>query len=113
MVPVGITIGTGAGDESKMVTPAQFFGKKQGWGSGPVWLDPGPENFHRIRICIHIRIQIQSVLWQCYVVKIKKKYFKNRTFTHFHENFSIFSDKNNHHSNIRRNMFDVKKNLDV
>jgi len=28
-------------------------------------------------------------------------------------NFSIFSDKNNHHSNIRRNMFDVKKNLDV
>jgi len=26
-------------------------------------------------------------------------------------NFSIFSDKNNHHSNIRRNMFDVKKML--
>jgi len=34
---------------------------------------------------------------------------ENRGFTHFQVNFSIFLDKNNHHSNIRRNMFDVKK----
>ena len=35
----------------------------------------------------------------------------NRAFTgtHFQVNFYIFSDKNNHDSNIRRNMFDVKK----
>ena len=52
-----------------------------------------------------------SVLWLCKVVKTRKKYFNNRGFTHFQVNFSIFSDKNNYHSNIRRNMFDVKKNL--
>jgi len=40
-----------------------------------------------------------------------EKIFKNISFTDFQGNFSIFSDKNNHHSNIRRNMFDVKKNL--
>ena len=40
-----------------------------------------------------------------------KKCFKIRGFTHFQVNFSFFSDKNNH-SNIRRNMSDVrKKNL--
>ena len=39
------------------------------------------------------------------------KSFKNKGFTHFQVNFSIFSDKNNLHSNIRRNMFDVKKIL--
>jgi len=66
-------------------------------------LKPDPENFHRIRI------RILSVLWQCKVVKTRKKYFKNRAFTHFQVNFSIFSDKNNHHSNIRRNLIDVKK----
>ena len=43
------------------------------------------------------------------VVKTRKKYFKNRAFTHFQVSFSIFSDKNNLHSNIRRNMFDVRK----
>ena len=32
-----------------------------------------------------------------------------RAFTHFQVNFSIFSDKKNHLSNIRRNMFDLKK----
>ena len=58
-----------------------------------------------------IRIRILSVLWQCKVVYTRKKYFKNRGFTHFQVNFSIFSDKNYHHSNIRRNMFDVKKIL--
>ena len=31
----------------------------------------------------------------------KEKYFKNRGFTHFQVNFSIFSDKNNHHSMIQ------------
>jgi len=35
----------------------------------------------------------------------------NRSFSHFQMNFSIFSDKNNHPSNIRKNMFDVKKNF--
>ena len=56
-------------------------------GSGPFLLDPEPdlENFHRIRIL--------SVLWQCKVVKTRKKYFKNRAFTHFQVNFSIFSEK--------------------
>ena len=39
----------------------------------------------------------------------QRKNILNRGFTHFKENFSIFSDKNNHHSNSRRNMFDVKK----
>jgi len=69
-------------------------------GPGPFWSDPDPEIFH-------IRIRILSVHWQCKVVPInKEKYFKNRGFTHFQVNFSIFSDKINHHSNIRRNMFD-------
>jgi len=78
-------------------------------GSGPFWQhpdpEPDPENFH------HIRIWILTVLWQCKVVKTRKKYLKNRGFTHFQVNFSIFSDKNNNHSNIRRNMFDVNKIL--
>ena len=39
----------------------------------------------------------------------EKIFFLNRGFTHFQINFSIFQIKNNHHSNIRRNMFDVKK----
>jgi len=72
---------------------------RQGCGSGSFWSDP--ENYHRIRIL--------SVLWQCKVVKTRKNIFKNGGFTHFQVNFSIFSDKNDHHSNIRRNMFDVKK----
>ena len=38
-------------------------------------------------------------------------FFLNGALTHFQVIFSIFSDKNNHHSNIRRNMFDVKKDL--
>ena len=33
----------------------------------------------------------------------------NRAFTHFQVDFSIFSDKNIHHSNIKRNLIDVKK----
>ena len=45
-----------------------------------------------------------SVLRQCKVVKTKEKIFKNLAMAHFQVNFSIFSDKNNHHSNIRRNM---------
>jgi len=38
--------------------------------SGPFLLDPepDPENFHGIRILL--------VLWQCKVVKTRKKYFK-------------------------------------
>jgi len=71
----------------------------QGCGSGPFWWDP--ENFRRIRNL--------SVLWQRKFVYARKKYFKNIGFTHFQVNFSIFSDKNYHHSNIRTNMFDVKK----
>ena len=47
------------------------------------------------------------LLWQCKVVKTRKKYFKNRTFTHFQVNFSIFQIKII--SNIGRNMFDVNK----
>ena len=34
--------------------------------------------------------RILSVLWQCKVVKIRKKYFLNRAFTHFQVNFSLF-----------------------
>jgi len=75
-------------------------------GSGPFWLDPESKNFHQIRN--PIRIWILSVLWQCEVVKAREKYLKNRAFAHFQVNFSIFSDKN-HHSNIIRNMFDVKE----
>ena len=74
-----------------------------GSGSGPFWLEPDPENFLQIRIL--------SVLCQCKVVWTRTKYFKNRGFTHFQVNFSKFSDKNNHHSNIRRNMFDVKNSV--
>jgi len=66
----------------------------QGCGFWPFWSDP--ENFHWIRMWSWIN---------------KEKYFKNRAFTHFQVNFSIFSDKNNHHSNIRRNMIDVRKKI--
>ena len=45
--------------------------------------DLDPENFHRIRI----RIRILPVLWQCQVVWKRKKYFKNRAFTHFQVHF--------------------------
>ena len=79
--------------------------------SGPFWSDPEPdqENFHRIRI----RIRTLSVLWLCKVVKTRKIDFKNRAFTHFQVNFPIFPDKNNHHSNIRRNLIDVNIKFDV
>ena len=74
----------------------------QGTPLSTLMYDPqrNPEYFYRIRI----RIWILSVLWQCKVVYTRKKYFKNRGFTHFQVIFSIFSDKNNHRSHTRRNI---------
>ena len=54
----------------------------QGCGSGPFWLDP--ENFHRILI------RILSVLWQCIVVKNRKKHFKKSFYTFSGEIFHFF-----------------------
>ena len=70
--------------------------------------DPDPNLSGRIRIR---KIFTGSGSYQYFGnVKLYKqgKFFKNKGFTHFQVNFSIFSD-NNPHSNIRRNMFDVKK----
>jgi len=57
----------------------------QGCGSGPVWSDPDPENFPRIRIL--------SVGTFGYVQLYEQRSFFNRAFTNFQVNFSIFSGK--------------------
>ena len=65
-----------------------------------------PDLFGRIRI---IFAGSGSYRYFGYVKLYKQG--KNRAFTHFQVNFFIYSDKNNQHSNIRRNMFDVQKIL--
>ena len=76
--------------------------------------DPNPDLFGWIRIIFTRFGSVSGSGSYRYFGNVKlnkqgKNILKIEFFTHFQLNFSIFSDKNNHHSNIRRNMFDVKK----
>ena len=74
--------------------------------------DPDPDLFARIQIR---KILTGSVSYRYFgnvkLYKQGKNMLKIEVIHIFRSIFCIFPEKNNHHSNIRRNMFDVKNIL--